>query len=49
VALNTSKIAADDRQRVLAHYARQAGLPCVDPLIDGVAPIVDLMQAVFDR
>jgi uncharacterized NAD-dependent epimerase/dehydratase family protein len=49
VALNTSKIAADDRQRVLAHYARQAGLPCVDPLIDGVAPIVDLMQAVFHR
>jgi uncharacterized NAD-dependent epimerase/dehydratase family protein len=49
VALNTSKIAPGDRQRVVARYAQQAGLPCVDPLIDGVAPLVDLIQAVFDR
>lgn len=47
VALNTSKVPEGERARVLAHYERQVGLPCVDPLIDGVAPIVDLIQKEF--
>jgi uncharacterized NAD-dependent epimerase/dehydratase family protein len=47
VALNTSKVPEGDRARVLAQYEREAGLPCVDPLIDGVAPIVDVIQKEF--
>lgn len=47
VALNTSKVPPGDRTRVLAQYEREAGLPCVDPLIDGVAPLVDAIQTEF--
>jgi uncharacterized NAD-dependent epimerase/dehydratase family protein len=47
VALNTSKVPQGDRDRVLARYERQVGLPCVDPLIDGVAPIVDAILKEF--
>jgi uncharacterized NAD-dependent epimerase/dehydratase family protein len=47
VALNTSKVPEGDRARVLAQYARETGLPCVDPIIDGVAPIVDVIQKEF--
>ena len=47
VSLNTSKIAPAERG-VFRHLATaETGLPCVDPLIDGVGPIVDqLFSAV---
>ena len=46
VSVNTSRIDPADRQAVLASYEDQVGLPCVDPLIDGVDRIVDkLMEA----
>jgi len=41
VALNTSKIPAGERAALLERYAAEAGVPCVDPLIDGTGPIVD--------
>ncbi len=47
VALNTSKVAAGERPRILEQYAQQAGLPCVDPLADGVGPLVDRLLAEF--
>lgn len=47
VALNTSKVPPGDRERVLAQYQQHSGLPCVDPLIEGVAPIVDAIQKEF--
>lgn len=47
VALNTSKVPSGDRKRVLADYEKRAGLPCVDPLIEGVGPIVDAILAEF--
>jgi uncharacterized NAD-dependent epimerase/dehydratase family protein len=47
VALNTSKIASAERAAVLGHYARETALPCVDPIIDGVGPIVDRLLAEF--
>jgi hypothetical protein len=28
-------------------YARETALPCVDPIIDGVGPIVDRLLAEF--
>jgi uncharacterized NAD-dependent epimerase/dehydratase family protein len=49
VALNTSKVPRGDRERVLAQYAQQTGQPCVDPLVDGVAPIVDAIQREFGK
>jgi uncharacterized NAD-dependent epimerase/dehydratase family protein len=47
VALNTSKIAPAERRSVLDRYARETALPCVDPIIDGVGPIVDRLLAQF--
>ena len=47
VALNTSKIPAGERGAVLARYAAETRLPVVDPLIDGVGPIVERLLAEF--
>jgi uncharacterized NAD-dependent epimerase/dehydratase family protein len=46
VALNTSLIPSSERANVIEHCRDQTGLPCVDPLVDGVAPLVDAMLAV---
>ena len=45
VALNTSKVPLAERATLLTHYATQTGLPCVDPMIDGVGPIVDRIES----
>ncbi len=47
IALNTSKIAPAERPAVLERYGREAALPCVDPIKDGVGPIVDRLLAEF--
>jgi hypothetical protein len=47
VALNISKIALAERTNLLAQYATPPGLPCVDPMIDGVGPIIDRVESEF--
>jgi uncharacterized NAD-dependent epimerase/dehydratase family protein len=47
VAVNTSKVSGEARARLLNEYASELELPCVDPLIDGVAPIVDRLSREF--
>jgi uncharacterized NAD-dependent epimerase/dehydratase family protein len=47
VALNTSKIPQADRAALLRRYADEAGVPCVDPLVDGTAPIVAEIRRQF--
>ncbi|MBS0614487.1 MAG: DUF1611 domain-containing protein [Proteobacteria bacterium] len=47
VSLNTSKLPKHSRQQVLARFAAETGLPCVDPLVDGTAPIVDRLLQEF--
>lgn len=47
IALNTSGVPADRRARMLAQHAAEAGLPCVDPIIDGVEPLVDRLLAEY--
>ena len=47
VALNTSKLPASERRQVLNRYAGETGLPCVDPLIEGVGPIVRRLLEEF--
>lgn len=47
IALDTSRVSSSERAAILAHYATGTGLPCVDPLIDGVGTIVDRIQAAF--
>jgi uncharacterized NAD-dependent epimerase/dehydratase family protein len=41
IAVNTSKLSSEQRTSVLKQYANEFALSCVDPLIDGVGPIVD--------
>ncbi len=45
VSLNTSNVSAEEAAAFKAKTAEQTGLPVVDPLKDGVAPIVDRLLA----
>ena len=47
VSINTSKLHRTERQSVLARFAAETGLPCVDPLVDGTAPIVERLLQEF--
>ena len=47
IALNTSKVPQATRHDLLRQYADEFSLPCVDPLIDGVAPVIDELLARF--
>ncbi len=44
ISVNTSKLATDRRTEWLAQLSAETGLPCVDPLIDGCAPIVERLR-----
>jgi uncharacterized NAD-dependent epimerase/dehydratase family protein len=41
VSVNTSMLSVDESRVVLERYEGETGLPCVDPVRTGVAPIVD--------
>lgn len=45
VSLNTSNVSAEEAAAFKKATAEQTGLPVVDPLKDGVAPIVDRLMA----
>jgi uncharacterized NAD-dependent epimerase/dehydratase family protein len=45
ISVNTSSLPTDRRDDWLQSLARATGLPCADPLIDGVAPLVDRLLA----
>lgn len=48
VALNTSRLPAEEARRTCEQVSQQLGLPCTDPIRDGVAPIVGRMVERFD-
>jgi uncharacterized NAD-dependent epimerase/dehydratase family protein len=41
IAMDTSRLSADQRKATLAAAEAELGLPCVDPVATGVGPIVD--------
>ena len=43
VTVNTSGLPGDEREAYLAGLADEAGVPCVDPVIDGCDPIARLL------
>jgi uncharacterized NAD-dependent epimerase/dehydratase family protein len=43
-SINTSKLPPGDREDYLRDLSNQIGLPCVDPVIDGVGPIIDNLE-----
>jgi uncharacterized NAD-dependent epimerase/dehydratase family protein len=43
VTVNTSGLPRDEREAYLAGLADEVGVPCVDPVIDGCAPIARLL------
>ncbi|MEJ8566919.1 DUF1611 domain-containing protein [Elongatibacter sediminis] len=47
VSVNTSQVDAAERENCLQRFADETGLPCVDPLIDGCAPIVERINQQF--
>jgi uncharacterized NAD-dependent epimerase/dehydratase family protein len=44
VSLNTSKLGAVEAAALLAATGDRLGLPCIDPIRIGVAPIVDMLS-----
>ncbi len=44
-SINTSKLAADAAERLLAEIEKRLGLPAIDPIRIGVARIVDQLLA----
>jgi uncharacterized NAD-dependent epimerase/dehydratase family protein len=49
VALNTSHLGAQDAQRACREVSDALGLPCQDPIRDGVEFIVDRLMQCFDK
>jgi uncharacterized NAD-dependent epimerase/dehydratase family protein len=49
VALNTSSVSAKEAEGILDGTAKQLGLPCVDPIRTGVAPLVDALERIDAR
>ncbi|HEX8569847.1 MAG TPA: N-acetyltransferase DgcN [Caulobacteraceae bacterium] len=47
VALNTSRLESDERRRVLERTAADLSLPCVDPVVTGVEPVLDRLLECF--
>jgi len=47
LSVNTSALAKPDRRAYLDGLRRQTGLPCVDPLADGVEPLVGALLERF--
>jgi uncharacterized NAD-dependent epimerase/dehydratase family protein len=47
IALNTSRVPKEERAALIARYAAETGLPCVDPILEGTAPIVARLRAEF--
>jgi uncharacterized NAD-dependent epimerase/dehydratase family protein len=45
-AINTKALDADAAKKLMADISAEFGLPCVDPVRDGVAPIVDQLQEI---
>ena len=47
VSLNTSHVPKEQRSKLLARFAQESGLPCVDPLVEGTGAIVDRLLREF--
>lgn len=47
VSLNTSRVPAAERGPLLSRHSAEHGLPCVDPLVEGTAAIVDRLLEEF--
>ena len=48
VSINTAALSIAERKFLLAQLSAETGLPCVDPVATGVAPLVDHMLSVFE-
>ena len=48
VALNTSTLEPEQRRRVLERTEAELQLPCVDPVVTGVDPVLDRLFECFD-
>jgi uncharacterized NAD-dependent epimerase/dehydratase family protein len=49
VALNTSRLGAQDAQRACREVSDALGLPCQDPIRDGIQLIVDRLTQCFEQ
>lgn len=47
ISLNTSRVPASDRETLLRSYEDRYSVPCVDPMMAGVRPLVDRLITEF--
>ncbi|HQR25340.1 MAG TPA: DUF1611 domain-containing protein [Steroidobacteraceae bacterium] len=47
ISLNTSHVPAHERAALLARHASESGLPCVDPLVEGMGAIAERLLEEF--
>ena len=43
IACDTSRLSAEERARFLGETADDHNLPCVDPLVEGVGPLLEAL------
>jgi len=48
ISVNTSALAAEERETFLSDLSAETGLPCVDPVIDGCGVIVENIRKQFE-
>jgi uncharacterized NAD-dependent epimerase/dehydratase family protein len=49
IALDTSAMSDEDSAKTIERTSNTLGLPCVDPIRYGVAPIVDVLETLYAR
>ena len=49
ISINTSNLAAGKRTDYLAGLSAETGLPCIDPVIDGCAAIVEHIKQIYSE
>ena len=49
ITLNHTGLSPEETRRTASEYRQRWGIPCCDPLLDGVGPIVDAIRERFPR
>ena len=44
ISINTSKLPTEEREQYLKNLAKETGLPCIDPLVDGCNAIINYIN-----
>ena len=46
MSINTNNLNEDERVPFLKQLSRKSGLPCVDPVLTGVGPLIEALSRI---